>query len=289
MGVVASVMCRCFAAGRAIPPPALTSLIKVNEAGFLSLACAYAGNEALHSAFNSWRADACEHADMTYVEEKVSSLSRVWLKCELEELGAANFPALTELNESNEGLTPPAKAAGLLVDLQRFRELERFGERTVLFDSDTGAELAWCVRPYRETLGGSGGLSIGLDADGVFVEVSEVGSSRDQRFRARRIRQEISDELALNRNGSKRAVVRLTDLDSDAYIELGAGIRAECIAWPDGHMTTWDGRQRFRYPHQLDVGIRPQTTSVFEHILTGLETLFRASVELGNPVRWSEE
>ncbi len=285
MSVVASVMCRCLATGKVTPPATLASQLTVDEDGFLSLTCPYAGNEAVHSAFAGWRSDACEHFDMTYVAEKVSGSSRAWLKCELENLGTTNFPALCELNESNDGITPPGEAARLLVELRRFRELERFGERTVLFDSDTGAELAWCVRPYRETLAVSDGSMIVLDADGICVEAS---STHEPRFRARRIQQAISDDLALDRRGSQTAVVRLIDLESAAAIELGSGIRAECIAWPDGHMETWNGHARYRYPHQLHIEIRPQTESVFEGILTGLEKLFQASVELGNPVRWAE-
>jgi hypothetical protein len=279
VSVVASVLCRCLADGRVTAPETFASRITIDPDGFLALTCPYAGNEALYAAFDNWRAGACEHLDMAYVAEKVSGISRGCLKAEAAELGAAEFPALLALTEANEGVTPPGEAARLLVELRRFRELERFGERTVVFDSETGAELEWCVRPDRKTLAVSDGRIVGLDADGVFVEGG---------FRARRIRQEISDELALDRRGSKPAVVRLTNLDEGAHVELAHGIAAEPIPWPDGHLTTWQGHRRFRYPRALHVETRPQTESVFEAVLGGLETLCRAAVELGNPIRWAE-
>jgi hypothetical protein len=279
VSVVASVMCRCFADGRATPPATLASLIMMDQDGFLALSCPRAEHEALHDAFEMWRMEACEHFDMAYVEATVSGYSRACLKGEAAALGAVELPALLALTEADEGVTPPGEAARLLVELRRFRELERFGERTVLFDAETGAELAWCVKPDRKTLAVSDGRIVGLGADGVFVEGG---------FRARRIRQDISDELALDRRGSKPAVVRLTNLDDDAYVELARGIAAEPIPWPDGHLRTWQGHRRFRYPRELHVEARPQIQSVFESVLGGLEDLCRASVELGNPIRWGE-
>jgi hypothetical protein len=81
-------------------------------------------------------------------------------------------------------------------------------------------------------------------------------------------------------------LVELEDLGGGGKYRGPVAVR-RYIPWPDGRWQDDQGRCNFILPAELHVESRAVTPAGFGHILGPLERLFQASVETGNPVRWS--
>ena len=77
------------------------------------------------------------------------------------------------------------------------------------------------------------------------------------------------------------------DLDSGARLTVARRIHGEAIPWPDGRMQDDQGRWRFSELARMHVAPYELTAASFDFILGNLRAVFTASVETGNPVRWS--
>ena len=154
MGLDATVMCTCFAEGRAAPPPFPASLIHLSHHGYLALADDAA--PALWEAFERWTETACEHPDMEAASERIASWAGLRrLQEAIEALGRGRFPVLAgELPGGADAAEhlPAARAALALDELARLRgegaaeltgviaPLERICQAAVA----TGNPVRWC-------------------------------------------------------------------------------------------------------------------------------------------------
>lgn len=267
MGLDAFVRCRCWQDGLTTEPPVPRELIVEDDEGCLTLRLPYEGNEEPHHLLDSWlRSGACAHPRMAYASEHISNWSGYRLfQQALRSAGCEHFPVLCgELPNANGGLLPTESARRALEELARFVETAFAGARTRLVDDETGSVLATHVAAYSGVFmyDGSTGHHVGVDPHGFFV-LDTTPEPNEEIFRASTLTQEVvADRL-----------VRFTDLDGGAVVtvELSGPVRAE----PGGS-----------HPRRLRVETVLTDTAEFGYILEPLTTVFRASIETGNPVHW---
>lgn len=300
MGLDAMVRCRCWEEGRTTEPPVPRDHIRVDDEHDLVLAYPYLGHEQEHDAFGRWMAEeACPHGDMTFTKRRVANWNGYnRFITALERAGLEHFPVLdAELPSANRGTTPPDRARAALRELEYFVNNAELGQSTTLVDDDNGATLGywdggggvlWAHDPWR----------LGFDPGGFFVRnVAEEPSQ--EIFRSLRFTQEVAGarlgewehEWAVRLTLQWRPrphhswVVRLRDEDGGAHLVLPLSdpIAATQAQMPDGRWR-WDGVGY--YPRRLRVVTAQAAPEQHAAVLDALTAVFRASVEVGQPVQW---
>jgi hypothetical protein len=287
MGLEASVMCTCYAEGKAAPFP-FPERLTMNADGFPDLLpVAGADPEEDMRLLASWMADACEHPGMTIARAYVSNWAdyRAFLQA-LESAGAGRFPTLLhELpSEDTIGVMPADAAAKALAELEVFDSLAQVGSNIFVVDADSGEKLYAYVPEYEGIFiwDGRHGHNVGVDAEGLFfVDVWELSRVV---FRARRVEQHLLEPALTDSTGDGR--VEFVDVDTGRRLECRTAIPGKEIPWPDGRMRNAEGRFRLDYPRQITVEERPLVPADFGTITAALRRLMQASAATGNPVRW---
>lgn len=286
MGLDASVMCGCYRDGHTSDPPVPRDWLEIDSEGYLNL-------KAEHDSTNldvdvyGWMETCCQHPDMRAIWEVIANWYGYRLfQQALEKVGWDRFPVLRrELPEDNGGLTAASGSEAALAELAEFRRVGEVGTTIVLVDTAAGETLQEYVAAYRGVFitSGQSGLDAGIDLHGFFIRERDTGV---ERFRAFRFTQTLLDPESYM-PGPEAGRVVFRSLETDRSFECRLAVSGNQIPWPDGRMQDDQGRCRFEYPTHLHVDVRPERSSDFEYILKPLEIVFRASVETGNPVRWS--
>ncbi len=284
MGLDAIVRCNCFESGRTTEPPFPREWVYIDEEGYCNLLSEYDTDENWPK-FSEWRQSCCEHEDMDYASERISNWSgyRAFQEA-LERVGLEQFPVLAEeLPNANGGLMSPESSALALKELEIFQNTETVGANAFLVDTQTGFEIFEHIAAYEGIfiMAGSVGIDVGIGEFEFFIRDRELETDL---FRATRIEQTLLDPR--NQDGSYNGDVEFRNLDTDETYTTSITIHGKQIARPDGQMQNEQGQVRFDYPERFHVEVRDVAPSEFEYILKPLATVFRASVETGNPVQW---
>ncbi len=284
MGLDASVMCDCLKRRLTSEPPVPREWLVIDDEGQIAIAPEHdspgTGGDVYH-----WMEDCCDHPGMRYASEGIANWTGYRLfQQAMAEVGWENFPVLhQELPEVNGGRTEASASALALEELAAFRKVGRIGSNTWLVDTTTGEVNRESVAAYEGVfIMSSSGLEAGFDSDGFFIRTSEDGL---ELFRAIRFQQTSLDPDA-EPDESEQGRFLYVDLGSGREFECRFAVPGAMIPWPDGRMQDDRGRLRTHYPARLHVEERSVYSSHFEYILGPLERIFRASVEMGNPVRW---
>lgn len=256
MGLDAFVPCRCWQEGRTSEPPAPRTQIVWSD-GELDLTVPYDGNEELYSRFDAWKYDCCAHQNMEYAAERINNWTGYrQFQWALGTLGWDRFPVLHRiLPQANGGEAVPADAAGALVDLGNFMAVDRIGSLAELYDGNTDNLIATESPAY----GGAFmlGPSYEVSISGAGLVVLDRPSGQEV-FRAQRIAQRPTD-----------GGTWLSDMDRPERGETRIGTRI------GGGASLLLTRSRECRPGD------------FVGTVEALTTIFRASVEIDSPVRWT--
>lgn len=278
MGLDASVMCNCLRDGKCRPPPFPIERVVLDGEGWPDLTAPDGAGVTLeeHMAFRDWRLDACEHEDMEQASEWISNWYGVRrFQQTLRALGAERFPVLTAaIPDANGGCVAPEKAPLAMQELELLEGLLPLVVAAVLVDQDT-REVVWHHIEAWEgelILDGRARMRAGLDPQGFFVlddVVAATGERADRTlFRSSHFVQKHAPFCCV-RDPDKQNVL-LTDIATGASLQFPS---------PIGSLESPE--QRFR------VDQRALSSDDHAHVIAALRTLFRASIETGNPVRWS--
>jgi hypothetical protein len=284
MGLVASVMCSCFADGLTEKPP-FADRVRLDQSGFLTLDLPYENNEDKHHLFDKWLATACKHPNMESVSEVISNWSGYRSFQEtLEATEQSRFPTFkAELPDGNGGLTDSASASKMLEELTSFMRQDKHGWTTVLIDTDTGEELHEYIAAYDGIFSyGVDGIDMGVDEKGFFVW-KRYGERFRELFRSMRFQQRLLDRGL--RKLLKRSVAEFVDIETGNKIRCHRGV-FRIRRWADGMMQDDQGMLQTDYPARLHVSKRERQASEFKYIVSPLRKLCEASIETGNPIRW---
>jgi hypothetical protein len=259
--------------------------LQVDEGGYFGLRREHDSPEASLKVYG-WMLDCCELPEMEAASERIANWPGYrFLQQALARVGWAQFPVLRqELPESNGGLTDASAAEAALGELERFRRVGEMAAKTCLVDVATGEVVRDYIGAYGGVfiMDGRAGLDAGFDGSGFFIRHR---GTAEELFRAARLRQTLLDPHAYM-HGPEPGQVIFLDLDSGRTLECRTAVPGKEIPWPDGRMQDDQGRCNFEDPAELHVEHRPERSSDYEYILGPLETVFQASVETGNPVRW---
>jgi hypothetical protein len=282
MGLDASVMCTCYQDGRALPPPCDPSLLVFDD-GWLELDVPFDDNVELHTGFDRWLAEGCEHPRMEVASVRVSNWSgyRAFQQALERAGGRARFPTLyAELPEVNGGTTDAGAAAQALAELATFRAQPDVGHSWFLVSTDTGETMYEYIAAYdgKFILDGRTGMDIGVDPRGLFVV--ERGDEGRELFRARRVAQRWSDEGV-----SQAGAVELTNLDTGERFRCATLIGRVVAARSKGEKAL-EEEPTPAYPERMHVEQRAIVPTQFAYAVSALEQVFGAAVATGNPVRW---
>jgi hypothetical protein len=286
MGLEASVMCNCYAQGRTTPPP-FPERFFINEAGFPDLRPAE-GRDAEQDMqrLYEWLRTCCEHPGMVYASIYIANWPGYMDFLDaLEAIGAEHVPTLLgELPIENSGLTKADAAAKALVELADFRSMDVVDTKIFVVNGDTGERLYWYVPEHGGVFiwDGQNGHNIGVDEEGLFI--ADAWEHSRIIFRARRMEQTLLEPELIEQTGYGRVVY--TDQDSEQRFEGKTPIPGKELPWPDGRMRNDEGRFRLEYPRLLRAEEQGITPDFFTPIVESLDSILRASVEMGNPVRW---
>jgi hypothetical protein len=284
MGLIASVMCTCFADGIAANPPFAVH-VKLDQAGFLSLDLPYENNQDKHEEFLQWLNAACKHPGMDFASEFISNWSgyRSFLQM-LETIGSTGFPTLSnELPEGPGGLTYAVAAAKMIEELNTLSELTTLGWTTMLVDSETGQELHEYIAAYDGVFGfGPDGVHMGVDENGFFIW-SRHGDGFREPFRSMKFQQNLLNKGL--RKLLRSTAAEFVDFESGKTFRSRQGL-FNILPWPDGRKQNDEGKFHVGYPTRMHVGKRERKVSEFDHIVGPLRRLCQAAVETGNPIRW---
>ncbi len=270
MGLDAYVPCNCYKDGKTKPPPFPEDYIFFEEeTGMPELAQPYSEDDEKWNTFMDWRLTACEHEDMEIASERIANWGGLrYFQQALDRVGWEHFPTLRdEIPDYNGGFTPPQASAKALEELKFFQEQRKLGSYPFLIDTERGTELREYTEAYEGIfiMDGRHGMFIGFDKDGLFFIKQPEGKSVLRAgklvFQAKRVEQQI--------RGSIKKQVVYTDLDTGKQFVCQTEIE-------------FDGRCP-RYMHVEQRSIDP---SEFDYIIIPLTKVFKASVEIGNPVYW---
>lgn len=247
----------------------------IDDDGELTLDFPKLGHEEDYARFNEWMETGavCEHPGMEYVNIRISNWGGVrYFQAALEEAGWDQFPTLhAYLPEANGGQLPASAASAAMEELQIFKE--RYTSRVpVLVNVETGAlerEEGFYIVSGDYSPGTSGNV-VGMDRDGVYVEVRTPPPARS--FRSRHFEQLLIPPLE-NQPRTRFEIV-LRDVAS-----------GERCATPAKQFITHPSRS-FGLRVELRVELRTQRADRFTYILEPLEQILQAAHETGNPVRW---
>jgi hypothetical protein len=295
VSLAALVRCRCWEDGLVTEPPVPRELISVDDENCLHVALPT--EDERYAEFVRWEQNACAHEDFTYAYEGIGSGATVSAFLDaLYYAGEDHFPVL--LAEIDAGPTSPEESARCLEELEFFRAHTDFGTATTLFDDESGAALRRRV-PGMDWFIGANPWRIGLDEDGFFVRRlvdppataqewgpgatrpsrSAAATARDEEvFRATLFSQEVVLEPvegidAWVRDAERLVMIRLVALDRPGEITVALDRPIES---PDGQ----------DYPRRLRVEDAPIPPETFATVVDSLTTVFRASVEIRQPVNW---
>jgi hypothetical protein len=286
MGLEGSVMCTCYALGNTSPSP-FPDRFFLNSAGFPDLKPAENSDpEADMQRLYEWLQNCCDHPGMEYASIYLSNWPGYMDFIDaLDKLGADRFPTLTaELPGEDGGLISAASAAIALQELAAFRRLEAVDTKMFVVNAETHERLYSHVPEHGGVFiwDGRNGFNLGVDRHGLFI--MDAWENGRVVFRAWRMEQTLLEPDLVEQTGSGRVVY--TDVDSGKRFECRTPIPGKEIPWPDGEMRNAEGRFRLEYPRLLQAEEQPLNAAYFDFIVEPLETIFRAAVETGNPVRW---
>ena len=284
MGVVASVMCTCFADGMTEIPP-FAEHVKLDESGFLTLDLTYEHNQDKHHLFDQWLNTACKHTGMDLFSEVISNWSGYRSFQQVLAInGLKDFPTLmAELPENTGGLTDTLAAAKMLDELIAFIEQGNIGWTTMLVDTDTGQELHEYVAAQEGIFSFTpDGIEMGVDGNGFFIW-RRHGDGFLELFRSMKFQQSILDTGL--RKLLKRVAAEFVDLESGKKFRCRQGL-FHVSHWPDGRMQDDESKFHIVYPARLHVTKRERQASEFEYIISPLRRLCEAAVKTRNPIRW---
>lgn len=287
MGLEASVMCTCYARGLTTPSPFPDRFI-INEAGFPDLRPVEGADaEQDMQRFYEWLRVCCEHPGMVQAAIYIANRSGYldFLDA-LDNVGSARFPTLLrELPDDNEGLTSADAARKALDELALFKTLENVDSKIFVLNGETGERMYSYVPEHSGIFiwDGRSGFNLGVDEQGLFI--ADAWENSRIVFRAVRMSQELLEPELIEQTGNGR--VLYTDLDSGRQFEIRTPVPGKEIPWPDGRIRNDEGRFRLEYPRILRAEKQPLNADYFAFITEPLETVFRASVDTGNPVRWT--
>jgi hypothetical protein len=276
MGLDASVMCNCYRRGKTTPCP-YPEHFHVDADGFPALNLPYEYNDEKFDAFDAWLVTCCDHPNMDYAAVFVANSKGYQSFLEaLEQVGWEHFTTLhAELPEGNQGLTSSDAAKVALQEIEMFKQLGSSITKTFLIDSETGEVLANSKMAYGGMFGSNGrtGMNVGFDDNGFFIV--DAWELNREMFRAMRFEQSVLEPDGLD----KHQQFEFIDLDSGKKFICGTPLK----------LFTRDrtGQLKQTYPHCVHVEDRGVDVQYFSYILEPLTYIFSASVETGNPVRWS--
>ncbi|MEW4453182.1 hypothetical protein AB1L30_10940 [Bremerella sp. JC817] len=283
MGLDATVMCNCFRDGKTKPPPFPSEWLEVDNEGYINLKKEHNSGENWAKHYE-WGQSCCGHKGMDFARERISNWTgyRQFQEA-LGEVGWQHFRVLKEqLPNANGGLTPSAASAKAIEELDFFASAGEIGVKTFLIDIASGKGLYEYVAAYGGVfiLSRSYEVNAGLSE---FEFVAVDATSGEDLFRATRFRQ-------FHKSGKKVDGhcdgIAWENLDTGDVYDSGIAIRGQQIPWEDGSWEKPNGQCRFEYPSEFQVEQRPRLVSDFDDIVKALRTVFEASVETGNPVRW---
>lgn len=286
MALDASVMCNCYAQGRATPP--FPERFFVNEAGFPDLRPAEGSDtEQDMQRLYEWLRTCCEHPGMIYAAIYLANWPGYMDFLDvLDEIGTARVPTLlAELPVENGALTQADAAAKMLAELRAFRAMGEVDTKIFVVNGETGERLYWYVPEHGGVFiwDGQNGHNIGVDEEGLFI--ADAWEHSRIIFHARRMGQTLLEPELIEETGYGR--VLYTDLDSGRRFECPTPIPGKELPWPDGRMRNDEGRFRLEYPRILEVEEQSVSPDFFSAVVDPLEAILHASVETGNPVRWT--
>jgi len=286
MGLDASVMCNCFQEGKTKKPPFPQDWLEVDSEGYFNLLKEH-DTDANYFRFNEWEKDCCPHGDLEFASERISNWGGYRLfQTALREIGLEHFPALqAELPNVNGGLTQPTACALALQELEFFQSVNEYGTKTVLFNSKTAEFLQEHIEVYGGIfiMYGGSGIEVGLDEDCLYV----VDSNKIRLFESKRFKQYRKCGEPIGEGYYSEHDVVWEDVATGKIFKSGHAISGKQIPWENGKWENKQGRCRFEYPAEFHVGHHPKLTSDFDDIVKALKIVFEASVETGNPVRWT--
>ena len=272
MGLDASVMCNCHRLGKATSCP-FPDDFYVDEDGFPAIRLKE--DEVDKSdEFDEWLATCCAHPYMDYVTVHIPSWKGYRSLVEaLEAIGSEQFPTLiAELPEANEGVTTATASALALKELIVFQSMDDIS-RTFLVNTETGTVISSTTAGDDRLLSVDAhtGLRPGFDTNGFYI--SDTWELNRELFRAKRVEQRRIESKELDVPDE----YEFTDLDSGqkfvSTTPLRIFVRGEAGLKQD-------------YPARIHVEKRVVDASYFKSIIEPLKTVFEASVEMDNPVRW---
>lgn len=283
MGLDASVRCRCFEEGKTKEPPVPNEWLGIDEDGYLGLKPEYEDKEEeyWHKLYE-WEQDCCAHEGMDFASERISNWTGYRLFQEaLARCDRRNYLVLdAELPNANGGLMTPELASKSLEELEHFESLESIGENVFLIELPS-EEVVWeYVDGYEGVfvLSGLVGLDAGIAPPNEFYirdrETKNIlfSSSHFKQIRERPQKSESS--------------VVFQDQETGNQFECDLTISGQQIPWPDGRMENNSGQCNFKYPEEMKVIRKSVGPDNFDYLINALKTIFKASVETGNPVRW---
>ena len=326
MGLDAAVRCRCWEDNSVLSPPPYAEHVAVDDEDRLTLNLPWKENEEAHSAFDHWMETCCPHPEMRYVRERISNWSGVrQFQDQLKEFGIDQFPTLRDvLPAANGGLVPSDRSCTALAELDDFAR-RRFGSKVVLFDVETGDVLHEYIAAYGGCFAFSpGNWEGGVDPRGFFVRGprgfrawiakksyrpggpkrkvisgSPAGwiMTQESRDLGSRVRSWLTNFV---KAGKKHEWFRSSDFFQEDLGEKGIGLTdkisgrrfvspigaSKQVPWPDGRSQNDKGQVNSVYPPHVAVEYRAREAGEFDYILRSLASVFRASVETGNPVQW---
>jgi hypothetical protein len=276
MGLDASVMCNCYKQGKTTPCP-YPEFFHIDEEGFPGLNLPYDENEEKSDIFDTWLATCCEHPHMDYAAVYVSNWKgyQSFLQA-LEQVGWEHFPVLrAELPDGNHGLTSADSARMALKELETFKTLGQSVVKTFLVNTETQETLGTSSITHSNMLGWNGrtGMNIGFDEKGFFI--LDSWEMNRELFRAKRFEQRMLEAEGLDRP------------QQFEYIDLDSGRRFVCSTPVRIFVEDGFGQLKQEYPQQMHIEQRTVGAEYYTYLLDPLITIFKASVETGNPVRWS--
>jgi hypothetical protein len=282
MGLDASVMCNCCRDGKTTPPPFPRDWLELDQEGYINLKQEY-DHEETWAKHYEWEQTCCEHASMEFASERIANWTGYGQFREaLGKVGWQHFPILREqLPNANGGLMPAAACAKALVELDYFDAAGEIGMKTVLVATASGDSLHEYVPSYEGVfmLLGSRKINVGIGEYDFFAVNTVTG---EDLFRATRFRQYNMSGLVICGDSGE---LIWENLDTGEIYESGIAIKRQ-IPWDDGSWQRPGGECRYEYPSEFHVEQQPRHVAEFSYIVKALRTVFLASVETGNPVRW---
>lgn len=248
MGLDGFVRCNCFPDHLRTPPPCPVEWLSWEENSLVLLP--ERDTADLWLELDGWAGSACPHPDFRVVGVRVGNRPTLaFLRDTLAELGG--YPILAGLPRCNEGQLPWQKAGLGLEELSRFRQLDGFGVIHELMGP--AGRVRVCVPSYGGIFCWSGpdGVNAGIDGEGLFLLDRRTQGCI---FRARRCEQvESANGRTLWRN-----------LDTEETCETDFKIE----------------------DNPLWTQTRVVTPNEFAPTLDALDKLFKAAVQVRQPVQW---